>query len=87
MPAEVRGAADVAMRLVRELHRRQTRYESDTPVRTEHPLTHVSGELLGLQVSLGIALGHTATGDEGLQAAALFYRRWLAAGMPEVMPP
>jgi len=77
----------VALRLVPELHRRATRFYSNPPEWAETTRMQVQGELLGLQVSLGIALGHTATGDEGLQAAALFYRRWWSAGMPEVMPP
>lgn len=85
MATKPQNAGVIAMRLVRELHRRQSRYESGLPGRTEEARTHLSGELLGLQVSLGIVLGQAATGDEGLQTAALFYRRWLAAGTPEVL--
>lgn len=87
MPTEPQMSGDVAVRLVRELHRRKSRYESNPSAWVENVRTHMSGELLGLQVSLGIALGHAARGDEGLKAASRFYRRWLTAGMPEVMPP
>jgi hypothetical protein len=87
MTTEPRGAGDVAVRLVREIHRRKSRYESGPSAWAEIVRTHMRGELLGLQVALGIALGHAATGDEGLKAASRFYRRWLTAGMPEVMPP
>lgn len=87
MAADAPAASTIAIRLARELHRRNTRFCSDPPEWTEGTRMQAHGELLGLQVSLGIALGHTATGDDGLKAAASFYQRWLAAGTPEVLPP
>lgn len=87
MAVDVPDASTVRVRLVRELHRRNTRFCSDPPEWTEATRMQARGELLGLQVSLGIALGHAATSDDGLKAAASFYQRWLAAGMPEVLPP
>lgn len=86
MTAQPPDAAALAIRLVRELHRRATRFHSDPPEWAETTRMQVHGELLGLQASLGIALSREATGDDGLKAAAAFYQRWLAAGMPEVMP-
>lgn len=80
-------ASTVRVRLVRELHRRNTRFYSDPPEWTELTRMQAHGELLGLQACLGIALGHAAAGDDGLKAAASFYQRWLADGMPEVLPP
>ncbi|MFD4968960.1 hypothetical protein [Streptomyces sp. NPDC058424] len=87
MPAEAREAPDVAVRLVRELHRRQQRYDSGPAEWTEFVRVQVHGELIGLRSALGIALGHEPTSIEALPAAMLFYDRWLSEGMPEVMPP
>lgn len=84
--AEALKAADVAIRLVRELHRREQRYRSDPASWTEATRMQVSGELIGLRVSLGVALEFEAASGDVVPAAVLFHQRWLAAGMPKVMP-
>lgn len=77
----------LTIRLVRELHRRQTRYDNQPPRWTDLTRMQVNGELLGLRVALGMSLGHEAASGNVVPAAKDFYSRWLAAGMPEVMPP
>lgn len=74
----------VVLALVRELHRRQQRYDSDeTRMWTEPTRTQVNGELIGLRVALGVALGYKAASGEVVPAARDYYRRWLEAGMPD----
>ncbi|MFD8516505.1 hypothetical protein ACFV27_36870 [Streptomyces antimycoticus] len=62
--------------LVVELHRRQIRYDTG-PTMTEEVKAHISGELIGLRVALGIALGYPAAGCAGIEAAMTHYDRWL----------
>jgi hypothetical protein len=73
-------ASAVALRLVRELHRRQTRFESTPDAWTESTRTQVEGELIGLRVSLGVALGYEAASGDVVPAAVRFYREWLTSG-------
>lgn len=80
-------AGDMTIRLVRELHRRQTRFDNQPQHWTELTRMQVGGELIGLRVALGMSLGYEAASGDVVPAAVDFYRRWLAAGMPEVMPP
>ncbi|MEV7034634.1 hypothetical protein AB0N99_30935 [Streptomyces sp. NPDC093272] len=77
---------DLTIRLARELHRRQARYDSRPRGWTKLIRTQVDGELLGLRVALGMALGHEAASGNVVPAAWDFYLQWLDAGMPEVMP-
>lgn len=74
------------MQLVREVHRRKTRYYSRPAHWTDLTRAQVNGELLGLRVALGMELGHEAASADVVPAAAAFYERWVAEGMPEVMP-
>lgn len=87
MADEKRSAADVAMQLVRELHRRQTHYTTDPHGRSQSARIQVEGELIGLRVSLGVALGYEAASGDVVPAAVAFYQRWIAADMPQVMTP
>lgn len=73
------------MRLVREVHRRTTRYDSRPAHWTDLTRAQVGGELLGLRVALGMELGHEAASGDVVPAANAFYQRWLADGMPEVL--
>jgi hypothetical protein len=79
--------AGTTIRLVRELHRRQAHYDGRPPDWPELTRMQVDGELIGLRVALGVSLGYEAASGDVVPAAKDFYRRWLAAGMPEVMPP
>jgi hypothetical protein len=75
----------LTIRLAHELHRRQVRYDRRPPDWPELTRMQVDGELLGLRVALGMSLGYEAASGEVVPAAVDFYRRWLAAGMPEAM--
>ncbi|MEU0818963.1 hypothetical protein [Streptomyces mirabilis] len=80
---EVAAESSVALRLVRELHRRQTWYESDPDHWTDYVRTQVGGELIGLRVALGVALGYEAASGDVVPAAVLFYHQWLASDAGE----
>lgn len=80
--ANVQGAgSDLVLRLARELHRRQSRYNSRPANWSDLTRMQVNGELLGLRVALGMALGHKAASTEVVPAAEQFYREWLATGV------
>jgi hypothetical protein len=68
--------SSIAIRLVEELHRRQVRYDHGPPM-TEHVCTQVEGELIGLRVALGIALGYPGASGTVVPEARRFYGRWL----------
>jgi len=72
--AEAAAKEAIRDRIVAELHRRNTRYDSGQVL--EHARGNIAGELLGLQVALGIVLGYPATGTDGLKAAREFYSEW-----------
>lgn len=78
MATPVQGVDGISLLLVRELHRRQTRYDSG-PAMSEHARTQVEGELIGLRVSLGVSLGYEAATPEVVAAAQRFYTQWLAS--------
>lgn len=80
MSIQTRDASDVALRLVRELHRRQTRFDIAPDGWTETTRTQVEGELIGLRVALGVALGYEAASGDVVAAAVHFYREWLTSG-------
>jgi hypothetical protein len=75
----------MTIQLARELHRRQAHYDSRPPDWPDLTRVQVDGELLGLRVALGMSLGYEAASGNVVPAAVDFYRRWLAAGMPEAM--
>ncbi len=77
----------VVQGLVRELHRRATHLEairgaSADTVPNETWL-HASGEVLGLQGALGIALGGQVAGGNADQDALEFYKAWVARNASE----
>lgn len=78
MATPVQGAEGVPLLLVRELHRRQTRYDSG-PAMSEYARTQVEGELIGLRVALGVSLGYEAATPEVVPAARRFYAQWLTS--------
>jgi hypothetical protein len=73
-------ASDVVLLLVRELHRRQSRFDSKPDAWTDSVRLQVEGELIGLRVALGVALGYEAASGDVVPAAVRFYREWLASG-------
>jgi hypothetical protein len=80
--------ARIVQDLVRELHRRATHLETirgasadDVP---NESWMHVSGEVLGLQGALGIALGARVKAGDADQVALEFYRAWAAEHAAEV---
>lgn len=81
------GRDAVVLAMVRELHRRQQRYDSRPQHWTPLVRMQVQGELIGLRVGLGVALGHKAASPYVVPAALDYYRRWTAAGMPQETPP
>lgn len=72
--------------LVRELHRRQTSYRKRRTRMRPNCRWQVEGELIGLSVALGVALGYTAAGPDVVPAARLYYQQWLAAQPAEEAP-
>lgn len=67
----------IALLLAEELHRRQVRFDHGPPM-TSYVRTQVEGELIGLRVALGIALGHKGASGDVVVAARHFYQRWLS---------
>jgi hypothetical protein len=76
----------VVLALVRELHRRQRRHDQVASEWTRSQHAQLDGELIGLRVALGVALGYEAASGDVVPAAVDFYRAWVAARMPEEVP-
>jgi hypothetical protein len=65
-----------ARALLREYHRRQTRFTKQATNLSALQAEQIRGELIGLRGAVGIALGEKVRGGGADQAAAELHARW-----------